>query len=406
MMRRPFTRLFVTWLTGSALTGCEDPTRPTPTAQPTTAQLEDGTVVDTTPPVITYTIDGTLGQNGWYTSETVTITFTITDPESPAAPGPNTSCGPYTYYDLGVRASDGPLCTAVSAGGTSEVALDILIDRWPPDLSGPFAISPAASAPGWWNTDVSIAYTCNDGAGSGALESNPSATLSTEGVNQGYSLTCADKAGNSLTWDYPFFPLVSGESMTPVYISIDKTPPALAPTVSPNPVPLGSAAAASPNATDALSGVASQSCEPVVTSSVGTRSVTCTATDSANNTVTKSVTYTVVSSLAGFVGLKAPPALNAARAKSSISVKFDLGGDRGLQVLAAGSPTSQAISCVTMAAAAGALEAPTAGSLTYSAKTKLYTYDWRTDRAWAGTCRQLIVKLADGTERRANFQFK
>jgi len=405
MMRRPYTRLVVTWLAASALTGCEDATRPTATVRPT-AHLEDGSVVDTTPPVITYTIAGTPGLNGWYTSETVTITFTITDPESQAAPSSTTTCGTQTIYDFGVRASDGPLCTAVSAGGTSEVALDILIDGWPPSLSGPLAISPTASAPGWWNTDVSIAYTCDDGAGAGALESNPSVTLSAEGRNQGYSLTCADKAGNSLTWDYSFFPLVTGGSMTPVYISIDKTPPTLAPTVSPNVVPVNGSATATPNAADALSGVASQSCEPVVTSLVGTRSVSCTATDSANNTSTKSVTYAVVSSVTGFVGLNAPPALNAARAKGSISVKFDLGGDRGLQVLAAGSPTSQAISCVTMAATTGAPEAPTAGSLTYSAKTHLYTYDWRTDRAWAGTCRQLIVKLADGSERRANFQFK
>jgi hypothetical protein len=176
--------------------------------------------------------------------------------------------------------------------------------------------------------------------------------------------------------------------------------------MTPHSVLLNASATASPNATDALSGVASQSCEPVVTSSIGTRSVSCTATDSANNTSVKSVAYTVVSSFTGFVGLNAPPALNAAKAKGSISVKFDLGGDRGLQVLAAGSPTSQAISCVTLAATGGALEVPTAGGLTYSARTRLYTYDWKTDKAWAGTCRQLIVRLADGSERRANFQFR
>ncbi len=405
MTPRRFTHLTAMALATSALIGCRDDTPPT-AARPTTAHLEDGSVVDTTPPVITYTIDGTPGLNGWYTSETVTITFTITDPESQAAPSSTTTCGTQTIYDFGVRASDGPLCTAVSAGGTSEVALDILIDGWPPSLSGPLAISPTASAPGWWNTDVSIAYTCDDGAGAGALESNPSVTLSAEGRNQGYSLTCADKAGNSLTWDYSFFPLVTGGSMTPVYISIDKTPPTLAPTVSPNTVLLNGSATASPNATDALSGVASQSCEPVVTGSIGTKSVSCTATDSANNTSLKSVAYTVISSFTGFVGLSAPPALNAAKAKGSISVKFDLGGDRGLQILAAGSPTSQAIGCVTLAVIPGALETPTAGGLTYSSRARLYTYDWRTDKAWVGTCRQLIVKLADGSERRVNFQFK
>jgi len=35
----------------------------------------------TTPPVITPTITGTLGDNGWYTND-VTISLSVTDPES------------------------------------------------------------------------------------------------------------------------------------------------------------------------------------------------------------------------------------------------------------------------------------------------------------------------------------
>jgi hypothetical protein len=35
-----------------------------------------------------------------------------------------------------------------------------------------------------------------------------------------------------------------------------------------------------------------------------------------------------------------------------------------------------------------------------------YTYAWKTDRSWAGTCRQFIVLLMDGTYHRANFAFK
>ena len=45
-------------------------------------------------------------------------------------------------------------------------------------------------------------------------------------------------------------------------------------------------------------------------------------------------------------------------------------------------------------------------SLSYNATTQQYTYVWKTDKAWAGTCRQLIVRLVDGTEHRANFKFK
>ena len=64
-----------------------------------------------------------------------------------------------------------------------------------------------------------------------------------------------------------------------------------------------------------------------------------------------------------------------------------------------------------VACASGAIldDAPlptvTAGrsALTYDAATAEYTYVWRTDRAWAGTCRQLTVALRDGTVASARF---
>jgi hypothetical protein len=34
-----------------------------------------------------------------------------------------------------------------------------------------------------------------------------------------------------------------------------------------------------------------------------------------------------------------------------------------------------------------------------------YTYVWKTDRAWANTCRQLMLKLSDGSVHTANFRF-
>ena len=43
----------------------------------------------------------------------------------------------------------------------------------------------------------------------------------------------------------------------------------------------GAAASVSPNASDGVSGLASQSCAPVVTSSVGAKTVNCTASDNA-----------------------------------------------------------------------------------------------------------------------------
>ncbi len=90
----------------------------------------------------------------------------------------------------------------------------------------------------------------------------------------------------------------------------DTVKPTLNPTFSPSQPVVGSPATASPNATDNYSGIASQSCDPVDTSSIGTRSLTCRATDNAGNTNSVQVSYTVgyrVSYVSPTVG---PPSVN------------------------------------------------------------------------------------------------
>ncbi len=411
-MHRPFAHLVVTWLAASALTGCEDATPPTATARPTTAQLEevrdtttrDTTtpppeeppvmVVDTTPPVITYSVSGgTLGQNGWYVTEPVIIDFAINDPESPVRAD---DCPSVALTTPGwTTARNGILCSTTNAGGTSTIDVNVRIDAFPPRPRESF-ISTAQSAPGWFNTDVSARWACwEPDYESGVVESSSTQTLSTEGVNQELVATCRDKAGNI------------GRDQVSGSINIDKTAPTIAPTVSPNPVVLGGTATVSPNASDALSGVGSAGCRPVETSSVGRKSLSCFALDKAGNETFQLVDYIVAWPFTGFVGLNPAPALNPAKTGGSIQVKFSLGGDRGLAILAAGSPTSQAMSCGASTAAATSLKAPAvaASSLSYNARTDTYTYDWKTEKSWAGTCRQLTVKLVDGTERTLNFQF-
>jgi hypothetical protein len=73
-----------------------------------------------------------------------------------------------------------------------------------------------------------------------------------------------------------------------------------------------------------------------------------------------------------------------------------------------GYPKSQAISCSSTALVDGNEQASPAGgsSLSYNPVTDQYTYNWKTNKAWAGTCRQLIVKLVDGTYHQVNFQFE
>jgi hypothetical protein len=95
------------------------------------------------------------------------------------------------------------------------------------------------------------------------------------------------------------------------------------------------------------------------------------------------------------------------RRRGAIPVKFSLGGDQGLDIFAAGSPSSRQIACDT-GPPLDAIEATvTAGgsSLSYDASTDQYAYVWKTQKAWAGTCRQLDVQLSDGSHHVASFSF-
>jgi hypothetical protein len=104
---------------------------------------------------------------------------------------------------------------------------------------------------------------------------------------------------------------------------------------------------------------------------------------------------------------------NGAQAGSAIPVKFDLNGNQGLSIFAAGYPKVVTVSCPTASATVDAIEETVAAStsgLQYdsSANSPIgqYIYVWKTDKAWAGTCRRLDVMLSDGTTHSAQFQFK
>jgi hypothetical protein len=99
--------------------------------------------------------------------------------------------------------------------------------------------------------------------------------------------------------------------------------------------------------------------------------------------------------------------LNSSKAGSAVPLKFNLGGYQGMSIMAAGYPKSAPMSC------SGAVEDPlletvTAGSssLQYDASANQYIYVWKSEKSWAGTCRQIQVKLSDGSVHTANFSFK
>jgi len=103
------------------------------------------------------------------------------------------------------------------------------------------------------------------------------------------------------------------------------------------------------------------------------------------------------------------PMLNLVKAGSAIPVKFNLDGDKGLEIFTADYPKSTSFACDSTQSANNIEQTlTTAGSssLAFDPLTGQYSYVWKTEKAWAGSCRQLIVKLVDGTLHYANFKFK
>ena len=103
-----------------------------------------------------------------------------------------------------------------------------------------------------------------------------------------------------------------------------------------------------------------------------------------------------------------PPMVNVAKAGRAVPVKFSLDSYDGMDILKAGYPGSQQIDCDSLDPVDIVVGTVTSGSrdLSYKKGTEEYTYIWKTEKAWAGSCRQLILKLNDGTEHLAYFDFR
>jgi hypothetical protein len=148
------------------------------------------------------------------------------------------------------------------------------------------------------------------------------------------------------------------------------------------------------------------------TSAPGEHSFTVTATDNAGNSASTTVVYHVADSGYHFSGFLWPvdafPAVNRWPAGFPVRIRFSLGGYRGPDVLADGYPQVAEVEC-------GAGETPDSGAparsawnrgLSYRPRTDRYVFWWRTKREWAGSCRQFLLKLDDGSLHRAEFRFE
>ena len=148
----------------------------------------------------------------------------------------------------------------------------------------------------------------------------------------------------------------------------------------------------------------------VDTNTVGFYALTYSVTDPSGHSDTEIRTVEVLPyNFTGFFSpIDNPPVVNEMKAGQAAPVKFSLGGNQGLNIFAAGSPSSVQINCDTSAPIAAVEETELAGgsSLSYDAATDRYKYVWKSESSWKNTCRQLTVTLRDGTVHVAIFKFK
>jgi hypothetical protein len=141
---------------------------------------------------------------------------------------------------------------------------------------------------------------------------------------------------------------------------------------------------------------------------MGTTTNTFRVTDASGNYAECSFTVTVLYNFTGFFSpVNNPPVLNIVNAGRTVPVKFSLSGDKGLNIFAPNSPSSGPMPCDASMPASDLTDTNTNNSsLSYSAGSDQYTYHWKTESSWVGTCRQLVVTLNDGSSHVANFKFR
>ena len=106
-----------------------------------------------------------------------------------------------------------------------------------------------------------------------------------------------------------------------------------------------------------------------------------------------------------FGGFQAPigDGLNVVTAGSNVPVKFQVGGERTSDVLAAGYPVSVQVDCATLEPIGSPTATNSGSGLVWDGDK--YQYDWKTQKNWKNTCRALIVVLDDTSEHVAYFRF-
>src|SRR5260370_6444151 len=190
---------------------------------------------DITPPVTTAGLSPVTNAAGWNNTNVI-VTLSGEDNEQDGS-----GVKQITYSASGAQTigstivSSGSTTFTISSEGVTTItffgtdnagnieaarAIAIQLDKTPPTITS--SRTPAPNANGWNNTNRTVSFQCSDSLSGLAAGSPPAPTsLSSESAGQSVSGTCTDLAGNS-------------GSATVNGINIDKTPPTVACSASPN----------------------------------------------------------------------------------------------------------------------------------------------------------------------------
>ncbi len=102
-----------------------------------------------------------------------------------------------------------------------------------------------------------------------------------------------------------------------------------------------------------------------------------------------------------------PPTVNIARAGGWVPLRFDLGGDRGMNIIVGGAPRVVQVACPAGAPTGDVDQAGTFKvGLSYVKLTGRYLYGWKVPASYKNGCYRLELPLVDGSTHVANFKFK
>jgi hypothetical protein len=146
----------------------------------------------------------------------------------------------------------------------------------------------------------------------------------------------------------------------------------------------------------------------VTTSSVGSKTVACTATDNAGNSASQSVSYRVAYD---FMGFGAPvdnnSVLNVAKAGQIIPLKWRLQDAAGNPVTTLSSVTVrvQDLNCSAGSTTDQIEEYASGSSGLQNLGGGYYQFNWKTPTTYAASCKTMHLELGEGATRTALFEF-